>query len=118
MAGYKSVRNTGMHKNIYLFSLAVGLVTLIASVVGVINIMSAVDENSGNAGAFGFFISFGLGITSITIMFVSGVIGVSVKYIYQDIMPNKILYKIWWPLLFISPTIIILLGVLWSLVTQ
>ena len=107
-----------MLKTIYILSLIICLLTLITTSICIVNLMDGVDDSSGNAGAFAGFVSFYIVIAGIIIMSVSGTIGVSVSYIYQDALPDQLLYKMWWPLLFVLPVILILLGMLWSVAMQ
>ena len=92
-------------KAVYTFSMAVGVATLLSTAAFVINMLGRIDETSGNGGAFASILSLGVGTIGIVVMTFFGLVGASVSYLYQDVLPKKIFYKFWWPCLLATPGI-------------
>ncbi|MFC1588923.1 hypothetical protein ACFL3P_01480 [Pseudomonadota bacterium] len=101
-----------IYKKIYLISLALGVITLLVTIATVFNLLSSIEENAGNGGAFLAALSMGIVILGISVTTVFGVVSGSVVYIYKDSLPRKNMYKLWWPLLISLPG---LLGIIFML---
>ncbi|MEE9344303.1 MAG: hypothetical protein V3U88_01715 [Methylococcales bacterium] len=92
-----------MHRILYLLSLSLGVFSFIATIAFVFNLLSKVDENSGNAGAFAMALSMSVGILGVIAVTLCGVLSGVIAYIYPDKLPKKIIYSSWWPVLMVTP---------------
>lgn len=79
---------------------------LIVSAVLITYLISEIDENSGNAGAFGAGLSIGVGIFGVVLSMFLGFISGSIAYVYPDKLPPKPIYKIRWSFMLCIPFIL------------
>jgi Kef-type K+ transport system membrane component KefB len=92
-----------MYRIFYLLSLSLGVFSSIVTIAFIFDLLSKVDENSGNAGAFAMALSIGVGILGIVAVTLCGALSGTIAYIYPDKLPNKIIYSCWWSILMVTP---------------
>jgi len=92
-----------MYRISYLITFSASVLALIASAGLITYLITGIDENSGNAGAFGAGLSFGIGIFGVVITMILGFISGSIAYVYSDKLPSKPIYKIRWSFMLCIP---------------
>jgi hypothetical protein len=100
-----------MYRIIYLLSLVLGAISFLSASVFIANLLAQIDELSGNAGAFAIGLSMGVGILGIISTTLFGVLSGSIVYIYSDKLPTKKLYSPWWPVILLTPCLLVLVMV-------
>jgi hypothetical protein len=92
-----------MYRISYLITFSASVLALIASAGLITYLITGIDENSGNAGAFEAGLSFGIGIFGVVITMVLGFISGSIAYVYSDKLPSRSIYKIRWSFMLCIP---------------
>jgi len=89
-----------------------GGITLLTTVAFVADIISRIDADSGNAGAFTAALSIGALGVGVLVATMFGLLAGSVAYVYSDKLPDQRLYHLRWSILISSPGLICLLAII------
>ncbi len=103
---FEALENKKVVRTIYLSSLFLSGFSLVATVVIALTILNEVVPGMGNGGAFLISVLFSVMGVGILLMTLFGLICGSLGYIYQDVLPNRFIYKFMWPLILITSGVI------------
>lgn len=95
-----------MYRISYLITFSASVLALIITTGLITYFITGIDDNLGNAGAFGAGLSIGVGIFGVVLTMFLGFISGSIAYMYSDKLPSKPIYKIRWSFMLRVPFIL------------